>query len=300
MRLLCARPRVNNEPIRREKNGGCGFKREEVCLVNSNSSCENLICQTELLYARSLARSFVRSFAPSTYTYSLLHTHELPAAYKAAEKRQQRWRPHFSTRCGAHSFCADALRFQYAKTSLHPISISQPPFVDTSCATQKKKREWHWQIDSISRAILSFLLLLSLSRFLSLPRAPRARTIFRPLAFDAAFSLSPFLSDLRKHQTRLFRQWIQMCVYLFTRRKVYLKMHAASGKCMKNTRKAPFSMNKPIELLTRLSIGVGIFLILSCVNSRRKMCIGLNRMQTHKEFREKYDRLNFDESEIYQ
>jgi hypothetical protein len=64
---------------------------------------------------------------------------------------------------GAHSFCAAALRFQYAKTSLHPISISQPPFVDTSCATQKKKREWHWQIDSISRAILSFLLLLSLS-----------------------------------------------------------------------------------------------------------------------------------------
>ena len=172
---------------------------------------------------------------------------------------------------GAHSFCAAALRFQYAKTSLHPISISQPPFVDTSCATQKKKREWHWQIDSISRAILSFLLLLSLV-FCHCRARPE------PALFSALSPLTPHFRFPHFYPISANTKHVYFvsgfkCVYIFSRAgKSFWKMHAASGKCMKNTHKAPFSMNKPIELLTRLSIGVGIFLILSCVNSRWKMC----------------------------
>jgi hypothetical protein len=127
---------------------------------------------------------------------------------------------------GAHSFCAAALRFQYAKTSLHPISISQPPFVDTSCATQKKKREWHWQIDSISRAILSFLLLLSLSLVFCHCRARPEPALFSALSPLTPHFRFPHFYPISANTKHVYFFSGFKCVYIFSR------AGKSFGKCM--------------------------------------------------------------------
>lgn len=116
------------------------------------------------------------------------------------------------------------------------------PLLSTHHARHKRKREngTGKLIQSRAQFFLFFFFSLSFSVIAARAQSPHYFSALSPLTPHFRF---PHFPDLRKHQTRLFRQWIQMCVYLFTRRKVFCKMHAAPGKMYKKywmLHKAPF------------------------------------------------------------